>query len=90
MNDLHNLVEGSAKRHELFEFLQGDKKTVTLKVLSETRWACRVRAFSAMVETYSSVVTFLQVVDDDDHGLLGAKVFDFFIMPSYVLYNGIF
>ena len=73
MNKLHDFVEGSAKRHALFQHIQDpEKRTKTLQHLSDTRWACRDRAFSALVEGYSSVVLFLQIVDDNERGDVGS------------------
>ena len=62
--DIQNLsvfVERSAKRHALFQHIQGDKEKTTLKKLCETRWASRYFSLKAIVQTYSSILTFLNV-----------------------------
>ena len=73
MNELHAFIEGSAKRHGKLKFLQDPKFAVVIHSLSDTRWACRVVAFESMLKAYSAVITFLEMVDDDDHGEIGAK-----------------
>ena len=74
MNTLHEFIEGSPKRHDLFQHIQDPKiRTLTLKNLSATRWACRIRALSALEDAYPSVVLFLQITDDNDRSEAGAK-----------------
>ena len=74
MNTLHEFIEGSPKIHDLFQHIQDPKiRTLTLKNLSATRWACRIRALSALEDAYPSVVLFLQITDDNDRSEAGAK-----------------
>lgn len=61
LNSLHEFIEGSAKRHSLFESLQDPKFSTVLKHLSDTRWASRHLALFAMKNAYSSVIKFLEV-----------------------------
>lgn len=53
-------IERSAKRHALFEHIQGEKKT-TLQNFCSTRWASRYLAIRAFVNSYKYLLTFLEV-----------------------------
>lgn len=61
LNSLHEFIEGSSKRHALFELIQEPKYSTVLKHLSDTRWASRHLALHAMKKTYGSVMEFLEV-----------------------------
>lgn len=56
LNSLHDFIEGSAKRHALFELIQESKYSIVLEHLSDTRWASRSASLSAMKMSYSSVI----------------------------------
>ena len=63
LNSFHEFIEGSAKRHALYESIQDpDDYGVVLKHLSDTRWASRHLALFAMKEMYDSVIQFLEVL----------------------------
>ena len=72
VNTLHSLIEGSAKRHALFMHLQSASDSRTLKLLSETRWASRHRAFKSLKHTFAAVLTFLDVTREEDKGTPGS------------------
>lgn len=62
---LYAYVEGSAKRHHLFQHVQGEATKTTLKELCATRWHHRYAAFKAIKQTYTSLITFLSIQNDD-------------------------
>jgi len=55
---LYNFVEGSPIRHATLEKISKESciKRKTLKSLSNTRWACRAEAVSAVQENFSMLV----------------------------------
>jgi hypothetical protein len=65
-------VERSAKRHTLFEHLQGDEKKATLHNFCATRWSSRYLALTSFVKLYKYLLTFLEIVDDDNDKTIGA------------------
>ena len=65
-------VERSAKRHTLFEHLQGDEKKATLHNFCATRWSSRYLALKSFVKLYKYLLTFLEIVDDDNDKTIGA------------------
>ena len=65
-------VERSAKRHALFEHLQGDEKKRTLQNFCATRWSSRYLALKSFVSLYKYLLTFLEIVDDDNDKAIGA------------------
>jgi hypothetical protein len=65
-------VERSAKRHALFEHLQGDEKKRTLQNFCTTRWSSRYLALKSFVNLYKYLLTFLEIVDDDNDKSIGA------------------
>ena len=78
---LYKLIEGSAKRHHVFEDVQKQAglKPLVLKPLCETRWTCRSECLKVILARYSEVVTALGTLDNGD-GLLmlnTIKTFDF-------------
>ena len=62
---LYAYVEGSTKRHHLFQHLQDNNIRITLKKLCETRWHHRVASFTAIKKCYTALLTFLEIQDDD-------------------------
>ena len=75
INKLHDFIEGSAKRHGLFKHIQEERHATTLKHLSDTRWASRFNSFFAIKETYSSILLFLEIIDDNEKSEIGATAF---------------
>jgi hypothetical protein len=65
-------VERSAKRHALFEHLQGDEKKRTLQNFCTTRWSSRYLALKSFVNLYKYLLTFLEIEDDDNDKSIGA------------------
>jgi len=62
LNSLHEFIEGSAKRHSLFESIQcKELRAKVLQHLSDTRWASRDLALNALKDTYTYVIEFLRV-----------------------------
>ena len=55
LNSLHEFIEASSKIHAKFQTIQG-KNGQTLKHLSDTRWASRSGALSAMRNTFKYTV----------------------------------
>lgn len=73
VNLVYDFVEGSAKRHAMFKHIQGNERAMTLKNLCATRWGDRLNAFHAQVATYQEVLTFLEILKDEDRTEVGAK-----------------
>ena len=50
VSELHNFIEISAKRRAVFQEIQKEPgyKSLTLKCLSDTRWACRAEALKVL------------------------------------------
>jgi hypothetical protein len=66
-------VERSAKRHAHFKHLQGDEKKRTLKNFCATRWSSRYLALKSFVNLYKYLLTFLDIVNDDNDKSIGAS-----------------
>ena len=58
-------VGRSAKRHALFEHLQGDEKKQFLQTFCATRWSSRYLAIKSFVKLYKYLLTFLEIVGAD-------------------------
>jgi hypothetical protein len=67
LQSLYNFLEGSPKRHCLFESVEvdGDQLLLTLKSLSETRWSCRWDAVKAVTEQMRKIVRALLIFARD-------------------------
>ena len=62
VNRLHSYIEASTKRHAVFKNIAKlEDAYMTLKHLSDTRWASRKAAISSMKATFSSVLKCLKV-----------------------------
>jgi len=93
LNSLHSFIEGSAKRHSLFQLIQEPEFATVLKHLSDTRWASRESSLSAMKQSFPSVIQFLQLVEEQENNDVGTKasrllkqVIDYdFLFQVYVL-----
>ncbi|CAF0831184.1 unnamed protein product, partial [Brachionus calyciflorus] len=57
VNVIHNLIEASPKRHQIFKKIQSDfvGEAISLKSTSETRWSSRDRAFKAIRQNLNSI-----------------------------------
>lgn len=69
-------VERSAKRHALFEHVQGSQH-ITLKLLTETRWSSRFHSLEALSESFIPLVTFLEV--SKFYGILKIIIIQFWL-----------
>jgi hypothetical protein len=70
---LYAYVEGSAKRHHLFQHIQDEAVQTTLKKLCVTRWHHRVASFRAIRDSYPSIITFLSIQDEETIAACGTK-----------------
>ncbi|KAL5246124.1 hypothetical protein ACI65C_013532 [Semiaphis heraclei] len=63
---VYNFIEGSCSRHAIFEQIVNSTnvKLKTLKSLSNTRWACRSEAVSAVKINYSSLLVATEEIID--------------------------
>jgi hypothetical protein len=67
------IVEQSAKRHALFQFIQNEKgRALALKLHRDTRWGSHSGSSLAISKTLSHVKTFLEIVSDEDKTSAGA------------------
>lgn len=74
INSVYSFIGASAKRHMLFKDIATlGECYLSLKVLSETRWASRKHSFTAMKFTYSSVLKCLKKIDEEDKSKAGAN-----------------
>ena len=72
IQSLHTFINGSTKRHSIFVNMQkteqcSSKQTVTLKSLSDTRWACRINSLNAINNTLPAIVSTLKKIVEIDH-----------------------
>ena len=72
VQSLYVFIEGSTKHHSIFVDMQktelcSTKQPVTLKRLSDTRWACRVNSLIAVKSTLPAIVSTLEKIVDSDH-----------------------
>ncbi|CAF1258602.1 unnamed protein product [Rotaria magnacalcarata] len=81
VKSLYNLIEGSPKRHKIFDDLEKEAGIVptTLKQLCDTRGACRYESLKAISSRYSEILSTLTLIDTGDSFilLLVIKTFDF-------------
>ena len=68
ISELHNFMEASAIRHAMFQEMQKESgcKLLTLKSLSDTRWACRAEALKVIKKRLEELITSLQKIADED------------------------
>ena len=67
LQSLYNFLEGSPKRHAVFNSVKVDDDHVllTLKYLSETRWSCRWEAVKAVFEQMGKFIRALLIFSSD-------------------------
>jgi len=70
---LYAYVEGSAKRSHLFKHIQDEELRTTLKRLCETRWHHRVSSFKAIKKSFTSLLTFLSIQDEETTSSCGVS-----------------
>lgn len=66
---LYVFFQASTKRHALFVQTQGElhlERTVTLKHLSDTRWACRVDSLKALNKSFPAIIKSLEKIIDGE------------------------
>ena len=69
IQSLYNFIAGSSKRHDIFLKMQkerGMSAPVTLKSLSDTRWACHINSFRSLNTTLSAVLDTLETVAESE------------------------
>ena len=68
ISELHNFMEASAKRHAVFQEMQKESgcKSLTLKSLSDTHWACRAEALKVIKKRLEELITSLQKIAEED------------------------
>ena len=83
VSSLYKLIEGSAKRHHIFEQIQKEAglKALTIKDLCETRWTCRFECLKVVLLRLREIITALEVMEAPDAYLLlnSIQSFDFII-----------
>ncbi|XP_050547957.1 zinc finger MYM-type protein 1-like [Daktulosphaira vitifoliae] len=72
LQSLYNFIAKSTKRHAVFEEIQKtfqshDGGTVTLKSLSDTRWACRVEAVRSLLDNFDATLATLREIYEKDN-----------------------
>lgn len=73
---IYSFIEGSPKRHAVFEDIvkTTNTKLKTLKSLSETRWACRSEAVSVVhVQLNAILQAFKEIIEDASDSKARAK-----------------
>ena len=67
LQSLYNFLEGSPKRHAVFNSVKvdDDHLLLTLKSLSETRWSCRWEAVKAVSEQMRKIIRALLKFSSD-------------------------
>ena len=90
IQNLHNLIEASPKRHAIFNDIQiaGRSLVKTLKSLSVTRWSCHWEGVKVVIEELERIIKALLILKDDNNVktytdsrnlLIGICDFDFII-----------
>ncbi|CAF4531757.1 unnamed protein product [Rotaria sp. Silwood1] len=78
---LYKFIEGSPKRHKVFEDLQKELGfvLVPLKSLCDTRWTCRYESLKVIVIRYSEILSTLELIETGDSFILlqVIRTFDF-------------
>ncbi|CAF0940276.1 unnamed protein product [Adineta steineri] len=78
---LYNFIEGSPKRHKVFEDLQKESGivSISLKSLCDTRWTCRYESLKVISNRYSEILCALTLIETGDSFILlqVIKTFDF-------------
>ncbi|CAF4368700.1 unnamed protein product [Rotaria sp. Silwood2] len=81
VSSLYNLIEGSAKRYQVFENIQKEAglQTLTVKQLCETRWTCRFECLKVILLRFNEIITTLDVINVPEAFLLlnSLQSFDF-------------
>ena len=64
-----SFFQASTKRHALFVQIQGElhlERMVTLKHLSDTRWACRVDSVKALNKSFAAIINSIEKIIDGE------------------------
>ena len=69
IQSLHNFIEGSPKRHSIFNDIKinGNPLVKTLKSLSVTRWSCHWEGVKAVDEELERIVKALLILRNDNN-----------------------
>lgn len=71
LQSLYTFIEGSAKRHSVFETIRKSSQsfsggTLTLKSLSDTRWYCRVEAVRSLLDNLDTTIATLHEIAESN------------------------
>ena len=81
VKSLYNFIEGSPKRHKIFDDLQKEAgiTSLTLKQLCDTRCSCRYESLKAVSSRYSEILSTLTLIETGHSFILlpVIKTFDF-------------
>ncbi|CAF4533637.1 unnamed protein product [Rotaria sp. Silwood2] len=90
---LYNVIEGSAKRHHVFEDVQKQAglKPFVMKRVCDTRWTCRSECLNVVLNRYSEILDALETLDNG-HGLIMLNTikrldFIFHLLIMYEIYS---
>ncbi|CAF3973461.1 unnamed protein product, partial [Rotaria sp. Silwood1] len=86
VSSLYKLIEGSVKRHQVFEHVQQEAglKNLTIKELCETRWTCRLECLKVILLRFNEIITTLEVIEVPDAFLLLNSLLSF---DSIIIFN---
>ncbi|CAF3901627.1 unnamed protein product [Rotaria sordida] len=88
VSSLYKLVEGSVKRHQVFERVQQEAglKKLTIKEVCETRWTCRLECLKVILLRFNEIITTLEVIEVPDAFLLLNSLLSFdFIFHLFIM-----
>ena len=71
LNSLYTFIEGSPKRHAIFNNMQLENQTSSIKRVDGTRWSSRSRAVSSLIKTYGFVLDTLAFIGSTDKSPAG-------------------
>ncbi|XP_028136775.1 uncharacterized protein LOC114331395 [Diabrotica virgifera virgifera] len=71
LQSIYHFIGRPRKRHSIFEKIQASLKgfaggTMTLKSLSDTRWACRVEAVRSLLDNFEATISTIQEIENTD------------------------
>ncbi|CAF3939864.1 unnamed protein product [Rotaria sordida] len=87
-SSLYKLVEGSVKRHQVFERVQQEAglKKLTIKEVCEIRWTYRLECLKVILLRFNEIITTLEVIEVSDAFLLLNSVLSFdFIFHLFIM-----
>jgi hypothetical protein len=66
-------IQRSGKRFAMFEHIKDGAKKEKLELFCATRWESRYCSIQAFIESYEYLITFLEIVGDDNDKAIGAQ-----------------